>query len=146
LSALGGGVSSQAASKRSAASRRFTLPMLGASGAAWAGSAEGCVVCLRRVVFPALWRRVGRRASFIRVNANGAQPFIRHLDQDRRAIRILAPHHRQLIARRSNLNQQAAFDQAVHHRAAGSDGQMLRRNRQQLRVLRAMAQYNPLRV
>jgi hypothetical protein len=40
-----------------------------------------------------------------------------------------------LIARRSHLNQQAAFDQSVHHRAAGSDWQMLRRNRQQLRVL-----------
>jgi hypothetical protein len=51
-----------------------------------------------------------------------------------------------LIARRGNLNQQAAFDQAVHHGAAGSDWQMLRRNRQQLRVLRAMAQYNPLRI
>ena len=38
------------------------------------------VVLLRRRVFPALWRRVGRRAPLIRVNANGAQPFIRHLD------------------------------------------------------------------
>jgi hypothetical protein len=55
-------------------------------------------------------------------------------------------YHCQLIARCGDLNQQAALDHAVHHRAAGSDWQMLRRNRQQLRMLRAMAQYNPLRV
>ena len=49
-----------------------------------------------------------------------------------------------MIARRALFV--APLAAAVHHRAAGSHGQMLRRNRQQLRVLRTMAQYNPLRV
>jgi len=38
---------------------------------------------------------------------------LRRAGRHGRAIRILAPHYRQLIARRSHFNQQAALDQAA---------------------------------
>jgi hypothetical protein len=40
----------------------------------------GLLLSLRCLVVAALRRRVGRCAPFIRVNANRAQPFVRHLD------------------------------------------------------------------